>query len=652
MMRLGLTVACLAILLAGLALPPPARAGGGLVLSSHTRYEVRPADRLIAVAVDIAATNVVADTASGRTYFTGISVPIPAAATNVFATSNQIPLAVAISPLDELSVMADITFSSGVFYRQTYPLRLSFTIADGGGDPTRETWVRSSFVAFAAWAIGSDGPASVEVVLPAGYAATDHLAAMEVIEEPTATRLFVEGVDPTEFFAYVTAEHEGERLPTTLQVPMRDTSATVVLSAWPDDPEWAPRLGGWLEAGLPVLEDQIGLAYPVRRELRVEEHAYHHLGDYAGYFARGTDTIAVRFDADAFLTLHEAAHVWFNSALATERWVLEGFASYYAEVAGTEIGAELQMYELTDEVREHAFALTDWGVAGREDLDREDYGYAASHEVARRIAAVAGEDGLQAVWRATFDERRAYALSDDEVLEDGEVRMAEWQRFLDLFEIETGADYTAIWTEWVIGERDAELLDERAEARAAYAATLESLEGWTMPLSTRLAMEWWDFDDATAELTEVEAVIAAREALEAEAGAMALVPSNDLRRAFEESGPAAAAAEATAQAAALRAIGAADSAVGRPLEPVEEIGLLWEIDPADRVAEARDAFEAGDEGAAERAAREGVDGRAQLAERGRTRVLVAGGSILAVDIVALGVLLGLRRRRRSRAAIA
>ena len=646
MKQLAAIIAALVAVGMSLAQPVPARAGEGLILNSHTTWDVRPEEGRIVVSIDMAATNVVPDTAAGRTYFSGIGIPIPAGATGVSAFGGGVGLAVGVSTLDELTNIADITFSTGVFYQQTYRFRLSFVITDGGGDPTRETWVRTSFVAFAAWPMGSDGNATLEVILPPGYEATDHLDALEVVADANATRMQASNLDPNTFWTYVTAERESDRVATALEIPFAAGDGSVVLYAWPDDPEWATRLGGWLRDGFPILEAEIGLPFPITDELRVDEHAYDHLGDYAGYYQPTLDTIAVRFDADAFTTLHEAAHVWFDRNLTVERWVTEGFASYYAEAAGTRLGLALEVNELTDENRALAFALTDWGDAYAEDLEREDYGYAASLAAARDIAALAGPEGLRAVWRATFDERRAYALGNDELLEDGEMRVREWQRMLDLFEIETGEDFLPIWTTWVIGEDDAAVLEERADARAAYGSTMTALDGWTMPEDTRLSMEWWDFDDAMEDLDGIGEVIAARAELASTAAGLDLEPTSDLRTTFETDGFVAAAAEADEQREALAAIGEAEEVVGVRLSALEQIGLMGEVPPADHVADARDAYENGEDADAVERAAEARSARDAAENRGRLRVGIAGGSVLALDLLAMGVLFAVRRRRR------
>ena len=67
-----------------------------------------------------------------------------------------------------------------------------------------------------------------------------------------------------------------------------------------------------MRRGLPALQDLIGIDYPVSGRLSVEEAATSRLGEYAGIYNRVTGVIRVRYDADAFVTLHEAAHLWFN----------------------------------------------------------------------------------------------------------------------------------------------------------------------------------------------------------------------------------------------------------------------------------------------------------------------------------------------------
>jgi hypothetical protein len=632
--RLAVIVACLAALVAGAVVPVPARAVDGLAITSRTVYEVLPAEGRIDVTVGLSLTNVVPDTASGRTYYTGVTLPIPAAASEVTATSGGTGLAIGVTPRDDVVADAEISFSRGVYFNETYPVTLRFTVTDAGGAPERETWIRSSFVAFPVWAIGtsSAGPASVEVFLPPKYDLSFISTDADISSGPDLTRIAWPAItDPEEFFAYVVAEREVARSRHEIDVAMAERTARIDVRAWPDDPDWAERQANLLTRGLPLLEAEIGIAYPIRGTLNVRQHAYRHLGDYGGWFIEDDDTIDMRFDADPFTTLHEAAHVWMNGSLTTERWLLEGFASYYAEVVGLALGEPIEVDELTTEVAAHAFPLHDWGRPVVEAPTRETYGYAASLTVAREIAAAVGADGLRAAWQAALDRRPAYAIHDNERRLRGDPRPEEWQRLLDLFENASDADLAGTWATWVIDDAQAAVLPDRAAARDRYVALIDAAGPWELPPLVRRAMEGWTFEAATAEMDALADVLERREQLEARAAELDLRTTNRLRLAFERDGAAAANSEADAQDTALDGIAAAERRLAMSPTLVEGIGLWGEPDPAGELETARAVFEEGRNAAARDHAAAAVEGRDVSADAGRTRIAIAGGGVLLVD---------------------
>lgn len=652
--RLAVLVACLVILAAGMTAPSVARGADGLIVTSQAVYEVRPEEQRIDVIVNVAATNVTPDTATELTFYTGVSLPIPPDATQVSASSGSAALGVAVEFEDDVAY-AEVAFASDLFFQDTYRFSLRFSLTDSGGDPGRETWIRSRFVAFPVWSFGTPGAsgASVEVILPAGFDATAAAGGLEVQDDGDAVRLVSTTIDdPAAFFAYVTAERATERARTRLEIPLAQGDESVILFSWPDDPDWRDRVESILVRGLPVLEEEIGVPYPLVGVLNVTEHAYAHLGDYAGFFIPGDDAIEIRFDADAFTTLHEAAHIWFNDDLADERWLGEAFASYYAELVGTALGESLVTSELTDDLREHAFPLVEWGDPGQESLDREDYGYAATHEVARLIAALAGPDGLRAVWRAEDVGRMAYAIHDDERPARGDAAADEWQRLLDLFEVETGADFDPIWVEWIVGDDHNDLLAAREEARDAYALTTTALDDWEMPRSTRVLMEAWDFAPAMAELAAVTEVSEEARMIATAAGQLDLSVTDGVAVALASDGIEAAGAEAESQSAALATIRASALRLERPLAPTEQVGLIGELEPSTLLDAARAAFEAGDVVEAGETAVAAAEALDASADRGRLRVSLVGGGILLLDAAFLGLLIARRRRAHARAGTA
>lgn len=642
-----------AFVLTGWLPPSPAQAADGLAIGTNAVYDVRPGDGIAIVTVNVVATNVTPDTATERFYYTGVSVPIPVGATGVSATSGDVVLPVQVSPADEHSAYAEVAFHVEVSFQQTYRFALTFVLADAGGDPERETWIRGSFVALPVRAYGDFGSRDnrVEVVLPAGFTVDVPHGEMEVAETDGVTRAVADSVDPGEFFAYVTAERRGQRARHEAEAPMATGPARLLLHAWPDDPDWSERQARILVAGLPRLEEEIGLSYPVRGTLHVSEHAYQHLGAYAGFFIGGIDTIEMRFDADRFTALHEAAHVWFNADLAEDRWLLEGFASYYAEVVGRALGEELQLPELTDDLREVSFPLLQWSPAGEDDSTREEYGYAASHEFARRIADLAGREALQAVWKAADAEELVYGRHPDE---DGPARVPnpdDWRRFLDLFEEAGDADFDPLWQEWLLTNRQAEILAARDDARAAYRTTDAALGEWLMPATTRRHMEAWDFSKAAADLTRLDMLVADHATLLERADALDLAPSDEVGDLLGDS-IVAAAGELVRHGAALDHIERATTRLAREPSPLERIGLLGaDRLPADHLVLAREAFEAGDEDAARRESDEASALAAGAQGDGRLRVALTGGGILLADGIAMLALL-LRRNRRNRSTVA
>jgi hypothetical protein len=481
-------------------------------------------------------------------------------------------------------------------------------------------------------------PPGFEVIIPYGE--------MDVVESADATRVIAATIDPATFSAYISAERSGERTRSNIEVEMAEGPVRLRFHAWPDDPGWTERQGDVLGRGLPRLEEEIGLPYPIDGALNVSEHAYQHLGEYAGFFIAGVDTIEMRFDADAFTALHEAAHVWFNRGLAEERWLIEGFASYYAEVAGRAIDEELRMNELTRQVRRAEFPLSEWGGVGSGGREAEEYGYAASHAVAREIAELAGPEVLRSVWRQADAQELAYGLHPDE---DGPTRQPnpdDWRQFLDLLENASERDFDPIWTEWLLTDRQADELAGRGEAREAYAATEATLGDWLMPASTRNDMEDWHFDDATDELARIDDLVVDHAAMTDRAAALTLVPPDEVGERLGSDGIDGAVDELADQETALGAIEGATIQVADERELIEEIGLLGQPDPSFGLEAARAAFEEGDEEAAAQQAAAAGTLAAGAADDGRLRVAVAGGGILVVDALAMAALALIWRRRR------
>ena len=633
--------------------PPVAAADGGLVVVAQARYQVLPADHRIHVTIDALATSLEPDTPDGRVFYSGITFAVPAGASNIAASSGGRSIGARVQSADDDFTAIEVTFDREVFYRQTYPYTVSFDLVDPGGAGTRDLRIGSSLAAFPVWAFGTQGEpgGSVRVELPEGYTPDVQGSAMAEGELPDGGVLLTAQLDdPLAFFAYVSAERPGAFANRTMNLDVHGTRAQLLIRAWDDDPAWDREVTNLLRRGLPALQALIGIDYPVSGRLSVEEAATSRLGEYAGIYNRVTGVIRVRYDADGFVTLHEAAHLWFNGDLFEDRWIGEAWAEFYGVTAGRRIGASGATFDLTDELLDARIPLNDWGVIGVESLQVEDFAYAATYSLAQRIADRTDLAGLREVWQAADAAEMAYQPihAGGPAARGVEFNLAGWQQLLDLLEERTGEAYTDLWQDWVVNDEQQRQLAARQAARHAYAETVAAAEEWELPESIRADLGAWQFDEARDALDDANTVLADRDQIEEAAADLALTPPDTLRAAFEgDGGLSAAAAEADAERDALAALASASVLLDGEPALVEAIGLLG-TDPEAELAEARDAFESADLEQAGQAAARAAAARDGADDAGRVRVLVAGGTILLLDAMFLGLLFGQRQRRRNR----
>jgi hypothetical protein len=492
---------------------------------------------------------------------------------------------------------------------------------------------------------------SVRVEVPSGYNVSVEGSDMTSTDggDGSTTLSVTRLRDPFAFFAYLSADRPGAFTETPVSVPLDGREAAVHIRAWDDDPAWGTRMQELLEAGLPALHDLIGLRYDVSGALNVEEAATSRLGEYAGIYNDVADTITVRYDADAYVALHEAAHIWFNEKLFAERWIGEAFAEFYAVRAGRQIGADGDTFELDDATRAHRIALNSWGDVGVEDLAVEDYAYAATYRLATLIARRATLPGLRSVWTAASDGELAYEPMHPGTSPGISIAVTQkgWQRLLDLLEERTGKSYTDLWDEWVVADADRPLLTRRTAARSTYQAIARKAGAWELPQCIRYDLGSWNFDSAAAELRTAAAVLDKRDHIAVEAASLQLTPPPTLKSAFEGTrGLSAADEEARAELTTLSAISDAGRLLETAPSTLESIGLLGEAPQHDLDA-ARTSFEAGDLADSDQAAGRAVTRRADSEGIGRQRVIVVGGGLLALDGLAMtGIALRRRRRRR------
>ena len=645
-----------ALALLPVAPPPVAAANGGLVVLARTQYEVDPAGHRVHVSIDAVATSFEPDTPAGQTYYSGVNFAVQPGATNVAATAGGVPIGAVVRRREDDFSVIGVTFGRGVFYRQSYAYTVSFDLIDAGGRGTRDLRIGNSLVAFPVWAFGTadEQGSSVSVDLPKGYTPDVQGATMaQSARGDGGIRLSASPDDPISFFAYVTADRPGAFANASTRVDVNGLTTAVLVRSWDDDPAWGRRITNLMRRGLPVLQRLIGVDYPGRepRALTVEEAANSRLGEYAGIFDPDISLIRIRYDADAVVTLHEAAHIWFNATLFKDRWIGEAFAEYYAARAAASLHAHGRTPLLTDDLLQARIALNDWGAVGVESLDVEDFAYAATYEVARTIARRTDAAALREVWEAADENQAAYLPVHH--APPAATRVAfdveDWQRLLDLLEERTGASYADVWRRWIVNPRQRPQLAARAEARDRYARVVEDAGDWELPADIRSELGEWQFDDAQASLAAAAAVLRDRDAVEQAAERLGLTPPTTLQAAFErDGGLATASTEADAELDTMTTLSTAARHLDAGDGLLATIGLLG-ANPQVQLAAARDRFEAGDLAAASREAQDlarSVDG---AADAGRLRVVAAGGGVLLLDGAWLVLL---RRRRRAVSAAA
>ncbi len=634
--------------------PAVARAASpDLTLVADTRYEVDPAGHRLRIGADLRLTNTKADTVTRRYYFDSVSIAVLPGVRNVAVSGGSGRPSVKIARRTSSYTLLSISFGQRLYSKQSLVLHLTFEVPDPGGEPTRELRVGDALVAFPVWAFGTEATpgGSVTVVFPPGFSVDVVAGQLEGPETaPDGSLVYRAGplADALSFFAYLVGEREGAFRDTVRTTRLGDWTLAVRLRAWADDQTWAERVGDLFVRALPVVGSLVGVPYAGRNPLVVTEAASRVLGGYAGLFDPEAGEIKVSYRAEPFVVLHEAAHAWFNGRLFADRWIVEAFASLYAERAAAELGIAVEPPAPPDSGA--TIPLNAWGAIGSASPETEAAAYAAALELARAVAERVGDAGLRAVFAAAAEHRSAY-----QPVRGGSVERdpatADWRILLDLLEAEAGRSLDDLWRRWVARPEDLPLLDARAAARTRYAKVVAAAGDWELPASIRAAMRTWQFEQATSLLDEATRALELRSEVETAAARAGLTAPPTLRAAFEgERGPGAAIPEAESELAAIRTIEAA--AAARPAEetPLRWLGLV-DVNPEAELEAARAAFATGDLDAAVARA-DAARNIWQTAEEIGTRRAVGLGSATAAVLLGLGLLGSAFRRRRRQGAAA
>ena len=650
--------AILAMMAVGFGARNAVAASPPVTLVAATTYDALPDEHRVAVTVKITATSTLKDTVTRRFYSDRAYLAVPASATKLRISAASGKPSVTVSSRKADAAVLLVRFGSQLAAGKSISLTLTFDIADPGGAPDRVLRISPSLVLFSAWGIGTDGVAgsTVRVRFPSGYGVSIGRGPLSgPVTESDGHLVYASAPlsTPGTFVADLAADRPGLLVDGHRSVSVGSRTVELNIRAWPDDPDWRAQISDMLTRGLPALGAAIGVDWLIGPTLEVRETISATAGEAgtgsegAGGFDAAAGRLDIPYTADPTVVLHGAAHAWFNATLVGDRWIAEGFAGLATAEAGSALGVQIRSPAMTVEALGHAVPLNGWVVGGPND----DFGYAASLQLARNIAARAGTTALRAAWADAATGTVAYQPMDP--LVDGPVDAPErgagpvdWRTLLDLIEEHSDRSFDGLWRAWVVRPSDAALLDARAGARVLYAATVKAAAPWVPPRSVRDSMRAWQFDAATNELQDLMSVIDQRESITRAAAAAGLQPPAALRHVFEgTSGVAAAAAEAVTEQAVIDVFN--EALAGEPTDPgaMTVIGVLG-TDPQAEIVAAREAFAAGDLDATVSHARAARAIWAGADDVGGRRII--SGATLAFAVVVLLWLLVHRRRAPER----
>lgn len=588
---------------------PTAAVQSDLSYTSNSTWTADPVAARVHVQAYVTVTSDTVDSPDRQYFYDRIQLTLPASSTGYTARSavgNPLPLTV--ESVNDSGVTVYVYLGQRLYSGQTTSFGLYFDLVDKGGSTDRDLRIGYNLMSFPVSAFGSPGTpgSSVTVVFPAGFTVQEEFGGLTRSVFGSGEVVFSSGpldnsADLNAWFTAVQPVPASDFRTRAVTIgPLR-----VTLRYWVDDPGWADQVERVMRAGYPVLAQMIGLGDPIKTTVTVEEASTQETVGFSGAYDQDTGGIQVSYFADPFVILHEVAHMWFNDDLVSERWIQEGFASYYADQAVAALGYTNHAPVLTDRLMGSAVPLNDWSLAGEPNSVTDAYLYAATLDVARQIAAEAGQDGLRKIWQAARAGQAAYQPArgaPDEILAR---RAPDWRRFLDLLEQTTGRSFEVIWQKWVTNASQVSLLQQRATVLSEYSSVERAASTWNLPAEIRRALDDWQFGEASSLISQARGILADRDQIAVEAVTQGTTPPPGLRIAFEESGIAAASSEAAQELAVLGDISSADQARTANGGAARDLGLIG-ADPQADLTAARRAFAAGD-----------LSGAAQLAVRAR-----------------------------------
>ncbi len=650
---------------------PVVAATPDLTLVTQATYDVHPADQRASVSVAITAHNRKSETRTRKFFFDHAFLAVQAGATSPRITGPK-GARVRVASRTKDATLLRIDFGSRLYGGKSASFRLAFDLPGHGGAANPQVRVGTSLIALPVWAYASDGArgSSVTVRIPPGWdpAVESGSFARRTTGTDGSTVLATGSLaSPLSFFAYVSAQRPAVYEEKALAVDVGGKQVDLLLQPWEDDPGWTKRTGELFGRALPVLRDEIGLDWPHDTPMVVREGVSGDSGDSAAVFDPAENRIEVAYWADPALTIHEAAHGWFNGSLLADRWANEGFASYYALRAAAALEVPAKAPVLTKAVKGSAIPLNAWvhsttadttagattGVVDGKTSDTtatDAYGYAASLAFATAVADVVGPEALARTWADAAAGVGAYQPpASGASAAEGVAGPPDWRGLLDLLEAESGSKLTDLWRTWVVRPDEAARLDARAEARSSYARTLALAGDWALPRSIRDALRSWQFDAAEELMADARTVLAQRNGLASMADRDGFALPDTMQGLFEAGSMEAASGQAEAERNAMIAIEEAAAARSADDDILSRIGMLGE-QPEEDLVRAGVALEAGDTDGTLAAANHAYRAWTAAWPEGRRRALLALAVLASIIVLGAALVGSIRRGRRATSA--
>ena len=239
-----------------------------LTIVADARYDVQPAQHRVRVTLTLTLANHLADTKTTRYYFDKAFLAV-LPGTKAFAMSwdgSGTP-SVAVSKSTKDYTLLRLGLAQRLYGGKTAVYRLRFDLPDPGGAATRDLRIGDSLVSFPVWGFGSDSTSggSVTVVFPKGFSVDVQAGSMpKPVTDATGRVIFHSGTlsNPLSFFAYLVADRPGAYATTTRKATVEGGPVAMTVQSWPDDKAWSKRVGDLMAKALPVLGQEVGLAWP------------------------------------------------------------------------------------------------------------------------------------------------------------------------------------------------------------------------------------------------------------------------------------------------------------------------------------------------------------------------------------------------------